>query len=413
MFDYKNDVLHCEDVDLAALATQYGTPAYVYSGTMIRQRFHEYEDALAGVSHQICYAVKANSNLAILSLLAREGAGFDIVSGGELFRVIQAGGDPTKTVFSGVGKTDDEIRYALSQKIHSFNCESEFEIETISRIATELGLTARIALRVNPDVDAETHPYISTGMSDHKFGIAIEIAEEIYHKAAKLPGLKVEGVSCHIGSQLLSAEPFLDAADKVLALVARLRTAGLAISTLDLGGGLGVAYHNDETPIPIAVLMEKLCAKIEGLDLTLMLEPGRSIVAEAGVLLSRVILVKQNGEKTFIIVDAGMNDLIRPSLYEAYHEIDPVQRSNAKRITADVVGPVCETGDFLALDRDMPEVKSGDLIAIKTAGAYGMAMASNYNSRGRPVELLIEDDRVHVARARETWEDLVRGESTI
>ncbi len=409
-FAHKHDRLHCDDVDLAALADQYGTPAYVYSAAMIRRNFHAYEDALAGMPHRICYAVKANSNLSILSLLAKEGAGFDIVSGGELYRVVAAGGDPATVVFSGVGKTDDEIRYGLDQKIHSFNCESETEINSISRIASSMGVSASIAVRVNPDVDAKTYPYLSTGMREHKFGIDIDVAEDIYRRAADLPGIVVDGVSCHIGSQLLTAAPFLDAVDKVLALVARLRAAGLPIETLDIGGGLGVPYHAGETAISIDSFIRQMRDRVEGLDLKLMLEPGRSIVGEAGVLLARVILVKDNGEKTFVIVDAGMNDLIRPALYEAHHEIEPLIKQDRARILADIVGPVCETGDFLALGREIPEMKSGELVAIRTAGAYGMTMASNYNTRPRVCELLVDGVKVILARTRESYEDLLRGE---
>jgi diaminopimelate decarboxylase len=408
---YRSGVLHCEEVDLRVLAERAGTPAYVYSKGTIVGRFRAYTNALDGLAHRVCYAVKANSNLAILNALAREGAGFDIVSAGELYRVIEAGGNSECVVFSGVGKTEAEIRYALEQRIHSFNCESEPELELLSRIATERGQTACIAIRVNPDVDAVTHPYISTGLREHKFGIDIARAEEVYRRAASLPGIAVEGVSCHIGSQLLEIDPLLDAADRALDLVIRLRKRGLAIRTLDLGGGLGVPYRPTDRAVTIEKFIAQLRPKLQQLDLTLMLEPGRSIVAEAGLLLTRVLLLKQNGAKTFVVVDAAMNDLIRPALYEAHHEIVPVKQPAGRTMTADIVGPVCETGDFFARNRELPAVEPGDLLAIRTAGAYGFVLASNYNSRPRPCELLIDGKQAHLARQRETYEDLVRGES--
>jgi diaminopimelate decarboxylase len=409
-FLYRDGALFCEDAELSQIAEQYGTPAYVYSNSAIVRRFHAYADALRGLPHRVCFAVKANSNLAVLSVLAKEGAGFDIVSGGELFRVLRAGGDPAKVVFSGVGKTEQEIRFAIEKGIHSFNCESEDEIALISRVSSEAGATASIAVRVNPDVNAETHPYISTGLREHKFGIDIARAEAVYQRAAGLPGLRVDGVSCHIGSQLLSVDPLLEAADRVLALVGRLRAQGIRIRDLDLGGGLGVPYRPAERGVPVELFIEKLRPKLEGLGLTLMLEPGRSIVAEAGVLLSRVLLVKRNGEKTFVILDAAMNDLIRPALYHAHHEIVPVKMQAGEVLTADVVGPVCESGDFFARDREMAEARTGDLVAIRTAGAYGFVLSSNYNSRPRACELLVDGSRIHVARKRETYEDLVHGE---
>lgn len=413
-FCYRGEILACESVDLESLANNYGTPAYVYSKRAIVSRFHGYKNALNGISHQVCFAVKANSNLAVLSVLAREGAGFDIVSGGELYRVLSAGGDASRVVFSGVGKTEAEIRYALERGIHSFNCESECEVHLLSRIASSMGKIASIALRVNPDVDAVTHPYISTGLREHKFGIDISVAEGIYTRASHLPGIAVEGVSCHIGSQLLDIKPLLEAADKMLTLVDRLRSQGLTIRYLDLGGGLGVPYRSSDRAASPSGLIEALKTRLLGRDLTLMLEPGRSVVAEAGILLTRVLLVKKSGQKTFVVVDAGMNDLIRPSLYQAHHEIVPVTRvSDRLDITADIVGPVCETGDFFARGRQIPAVEAGDLLALRTVGAYGFVLSSNYNSRPRPCELIIDDDRVHVARHRETWEDLIRGEHPV
>jgi diaminopimelate decarboxylase len=411
-FFYRRGQLHCEDIELKALADQYGTPAYIYSKAAILERWNAYEQALAGIPHRVCFAVKANSNLAVLNALARAGAGFDIVSGGELQRVLKAGGDPAAVVFSGVGKTAPEISLALQNGIHSFNCESEPEIELLSAIAAAQGATVAIALRVNPDVNAKTHPYISTGLRKHKFGVDIAAAEDIYRRAACLPGISVEGVSCHIGSQLLEIEPLLEAADKTLALVGRLRAAGMPIRFLDLGGGLGVRYRPEERSASIAEFAKLLRPKLDALHLTLMLEPGRSIVAEAGVLLTRVLLVKQNGGKTFVVVDGAMNDLLRPALYQAHHEISPLtEASGAFTMKADVVGPVCETGDFFARNRDLPTLQAGDLIALRTAGAYGFVLSSNYNSRPRPCELLIEGSRAIVARKRETFDDLIRGES--
>ncbi|MGI8958457.1 MAG: diaminopimelate decarboxylase [Bryobacteraceae bacterium] len=413
-FAYVGGILACEDIELPAIAEAHGTPAYVYSKRAIISRFREYENALAGLPHRICFSVKANSNLAVLSTLARAGTGFDIVSGGELHRVLAAGGKADSMVFSGVGKTQPEIRFALEAGIHSFNCESEAEIELISEIAISLHRTASIAIRVNPDVDAATHPYISTGLREHKFGVDIAAAEAIYDRAFRLPGIACEGVSCHIGSQIFDLEPLLEAADKALALVKKLRAQGHLIRSLDLGGGLGVPYRSTDRTAPVASFIERLREKVQGLNLTLMLEPGRSIVAQAGVLLTRVLLVKQSGEKTFVIVDAAMNDLIRPTLYQAHHEIAPVaQVFGAEPITADVVGPICETGDFFARGRKLPSLQSGDLLAILTAGAYGFVTASNYNSRPRPCELLVDGTRVYLARKRETYEDLIRGESAI
>jgi diaminopimelate decarboxylase len=411
-FSYVGGTLSCEDVPLSAIAAAHGTPAYVYSKRAIISRFQKYEKALAGLPHRICFSVKANSNLAVLSTLARHGAGFDIVSGGELYRVLASGGKADSVVFSGVGKTEAEIRFALENGIDSFNCESEAEIELISRTATSLQRTACIAVRVNPDVNPTTHPYISTGLREHKFGIDIAAAETIYHRASSLPGIVTTGVSCHIGSQIVDLDPLLDAADRALGLAQKLRGQGHHIRNLDLGGGLGVPYRSTDRPAPVAAFMERLRDKLRGSGLTLLLEPGRSIVAEAGIVLTRVLLVKKTGQKTFVIVDAAMNDLIRPALYHAHHEIVPVKNATGRDlITADVVGPICETGDFFAQSRTFPSVKSGDLLAILTAGAYGFVTTSNYNSRPRPCELLVNGARVSLARKRETYEDLIRGES--
>ncbi len=411
-FTYQAGVLACDDVPLTSLADKFGTPAYVYSKRGILSKVRAYKDSLEGLAYRICYSVKANSNLAILAVLTAEGVGFDIVSGGELFRVLRAGGDPGSVVFSGVGKTPEEIRFALQKEIHSFNCESETEIEWISQAAVELGKTASLAIRVNPDVDAVTHPYISTGLREHKFGIPIDAAQAIYTQAARLPGVRVEGVSCHIGSQILDAEPLLQAADKAAKLVQELRLMGFPIQYLDLGGGLGVPYRLGDRAVSIRSFIEHLGMRLQGLDVTITLEPGRSIVAEAGVLLTRVLLLKRNGEKNFVIVDAAMNDLIRPALYQAHHEIVTVRRpADERRFRADIVGPVCETGDFFARGRDLAPVEAGDLIAIRTTGAYGFALSSNYNSRPRPCELLVDGSNVHLARQREQFVDLIRGES--
>ncbi len=410
-FQYRGGELFCEDVSLASLAERYDTPAFVYSKTQLLQRFSVYKGALEGMASRACYAVKANSNLSILAALAQAGAGFDIVSGGELFRVLRAGAPASSVVFSGVGKTNEEIQFALEAGIHSFNCESEHEIQSISRLASALGKVASVALRVNPDVDATTHPYISTGLSAHKFGVAIAEAPAIYARAARLPAILVEGVSCHIGSQLLDTRPLLEAADKVIQLVGLLRSEGIVIRTVDLGGGVGVAYRPEESVPDVNTLIGQLRAKLAGLDVTLMLEPGRSIIAEAGILLTRVILTKRNGTKTFVIVDGAMNDLIRPSLYSAYHAIVPVlEHADRPTVPVDVVGPVCETGDFFARGRELPELRDGELVAIRNAGAYGFVLSSNYNSRPRSCELLISGAAVHVARERESQEDLIRGE---
>ncbi len=409
-FTYRDRNLFVEDVDLEQIARSAGTPVYVYSATAIRERFQRYHRAFGDTPHDVFYAVKANSNLSVLRLLAEEGAGFDIVSGGELYRVLRAGGAPSKVVFSGVGKTREEVEYALSSGIHSFNCESEAELALIDSIASRLGTTARIAMRVNPHVDAQTHPYISTGLRDHKFGIDIAAVEDVYQRAAAFPNLVAEGVSCHIGSQLLDTTPLKEALDAVLSLVGRLRSKGLPIRHLDLGGGLGVPYRPDQVEPDITSHIEAICARCAGQDLKLMMEPGRSIVGPAGALVSRVLYRKATESKEFVVVDAAMNDLIRPALYQAFHEIVPLRAHMPGTIKADVVGPVCETGDFFARDREMANVLPGDFVALCTAGAYGFVQASNYNSRPRPAEVLVEGASWKFIRSRETFEDLVRGE---
>jgi len=409
--EYRDQTLYLEDVPLADIAKRHGTPCYVYSRAALLGRLAAYETAFGDFPHQVCYAMKANGNLTILKTIAEAGAGFDIVSGGELFRVLKAGGDPQKVIFSGVGKTAAEIDYALEHKIRSFNCESEPELALVNSLAARRGMKARVAVRVNPDVDAATHPYISTGLRKHKFGIDIGEAEGVYARARICENLLLEGVSCHIGSQILDTAPMIEVFDKMVALAERLRARGFPIRSLDLGGGLGVAYKPDEEAPAIAEYVQAMCERVSGHDLEIVIEPGRSIVAEAGLLLTRVLYRKTNGERNFVIVDAGMNDLIRPALYHSHHEIVPLRRSDeAGAIVADVVGPVCESGDFLARGRSIANVLPGDLLAVSTVGAYGFVAASNYNARPRPPEILVEGDAYRVIRKRETYEDIVRGE---
>jgi diaminopimelate decarboxylase len=409
--EYVDRTLTCDGVALADVAAKTGTPCYVYSAPTILANYRAYEDGLQGSPHTICYALKANGNLAILRLLAHAGAGFDIVSGGELYRVLKAGGDPTKVVFSGVGKTAEEIDAALAAGIFAFNCESEPELALLDALAHRRGVQARVALRVNPDVAADTHAHIATGSLGHKFGIDIGEAGAVYERARRHENLLLEGVSCHIGSQQFDFEPMMKAADRVLELIAVLRAKGFDIRHADLGGGLGVTYKPDKPAPPIGEFTAALREKVAGLDLHLFLEPGRSIVGNAGVLLARVLYRKKGGDKEFVVVDAAMNDLIRPALYDAHHEILPLRAtSQGCGLRADVVGPVCESGDFLAQDRQMPEVFPGDLLAICTVGAYGFVQASNYNARPRPAEVLIENGSWHIVRKRETFDDLIKGE---
>lgn len=410
VFAYREGTLYCEEVALADVAARAGTPCYVYSGRGILERFRAYHEAFDGLPHRICYAVKANSNVGLLSLMAKAGAGFDIVSGGELFRVLKAGGDPSTVVFSGVGKTADEVEYALAQGIHSFNCESEAELALIDALAARRGVKARVALRVNPNVDAGTHPYVSTGLREHKFGIDISEVDGIYRRARDLPNLSPEGVACHIGSQIMDTDPMIEAVDRMLELVERLRAQGNPIQHLDLGGGLGVRYKPQEETPEIRAFIAKVREKLDGRNLFVIVEPGRSIVGEAGVLLTRVLYRKRTLSREFVVVDAAMNDLLRPSLYQSHHEIIPLRETSRGAIFADVVGPVCESGDFLALDREMQNVLPGDLLAVWTAGAYCFVLSSNYNSRPRPPEVLVEGDSWRIVRTRETYDDLVRGE---
>jgi diaminopimelate decarboxylase len=410
MFAYSHNDLYCDDLPLADIAAAAGTPAYIYSASSILAAYRAYDASFGELPHRVCYAVKANSNIAILALLAKAGAGFDIVSGGELYRVLEAGGDPAQVVFSGVGKTAAEVEYALANGIHSFNCESGAELALIDALAARRGVTAGFAVRVNPDVDASTHPYISTGLSEHKFGIAMAAAPAVYEHSRRYRNLEARGVSCHIGSQILDPSPILEAVDKTLALARLLRDAGHPIRHVDLGGGLGVAYHAGEKAPGIDAFVSSLHERLCPDGFQVMVEPGRSIVGPAGVLVTRVLYRKRNGDKEFVIVDAAMNDLIRPSLYRAHHEIIPLRKNTLPPIVADVVGPVCETGDFLARDRKLANVMPGDFLAVCTAGAYGFTQASNYNSRPRAPEVLVEGDKYRLIRRRETYEDLVRGE---
>ncbi len=408
-FEFRDGTLHAEALPVAALAEQHGTPCYIYSQAALTRQFRAFDDALAGIDHFVCYAVKANSNLAVLQVLARLGAGFDIVSGGELFRVLRAGGDASRVVFSGVGKTEDEMRAALNAGIYCFNVESAFELRQLDTVARSMNRRAPIALRVNPDVDAKTHPYISTGLKKNKFGVDIATAEVLYAEAATLPGIEIVGVASHIGSQLLDISPLLDALDRVLALVDRLAARGITLRHIDCGGGLGVRYRDEVAPKPQA-WADAIKARLAGRNVRVLTEPGRAIVGNAGVLVTRVLGLKGTEEKSFAIVDAAMNDLLRPTLYQAWMDIVPVTpRSDVEPRNVDIVGPVCETGDWLGQDRSLA-VAEGDLLAVRTAGAYGFAMASNYNTRPRAAEILVDGKTAHVVRARETLEDLVRGE---
>ena len=411
-FEYRNGQLCCEDVALAGVAEEFGTPTYVYSRDALERAYLAYADALEGHKSLVCYAVKANSNLAVLNVLARLGAGFDIVSVGELERVLRAGGDAAKVVFSGVGKQPHEIQRALEVGIRCFNIESEAELERVNEVAGSEGKVAAISFRVNPDVDAGTHPYISTGLKENKFGIDIDDAVRIYSRAAEMDHVDVVGMDCHIGSQLTEVDPFLDALDRVLMLVDKIAEQGIKIKHLDLGGGLGVCYTDEVPPTPQEYIAEVL-KKVEDRDLELIFEPGRSIAANAGVMLTRVEFLKCTGEKNFAIIDGAMNDLIRPSLYSAYQEIVPVMlRETGEDQQWDLVGPVCETGDFLGKDRSL-NLEAGDLLAVCSAGAYGFVMASNYNSRGRPAEVMIDDNKSYLIRKRESLADLVKGEQLL
>ena len=412
MFRYRDRKLYCEEVDLEIVARAAGTPCYVYSAQSVLEAYRAYDAAFGETPHMVCYSVKANSTLAILSLLARAGCGFDIVSGGELYRVLRAGGDPARVVFSGVGKTAREIEFAMRKGIFNFNCESEGELAEIDATAEKVGVTARFALRVNPDVDAATHPYISTGLRNHKFGVDIAEARSLYHRSRAFRNLRATGVDCHIGSQILDYSSILEASRKVLRLVEELRADGHAIDHVDLGGGLGIAYQSADQAPPIHDFVAALRQSLSRAGLTIMVEPGRSIVGPAGVLLTQVLYRKKSGAKEFVVVDAAMNDLIRPALYQSHHEILPLRHlPDAAAIVADVVGPICETGDFFARDREVSDVQPGEYLAVASAGAYGFAQSSNYNSRPRAAEVLVDGSQWRVIRERESYADLIRGET--
>jgi diaminopimelate decarboxylase len=405
-FAYRNGVLCAEQVPLDDIARRFGTPCFVYSRAAIEAAYREYERALSGRDSLVCYSVKANSNLAVLALLARLGAGFDIVSGGELARVLAAGGDARKTLFSGVGKTEAEIETALQKNVLCLNLESEGELARVEKVARRLGRRAPVAFRVNPDIDARTHPYISTGLRENKFGVAYADAERLYSQAARLPHIEIVGIGCHIGSQLTSAAPFVDAAGRIAALADRLARAGIALRHIDIGGGIGIRYQ-DEKLEPIGAFLDGALGMLAGRKEALIVDPGRSIVGNAGVLLSRVEHVKPGDPRSFVVIDAAMNDLVRPALYGAWHEVRPVREpeSGAAQAVYDIVGPICESGDFLAKDRRLA-AREGDLLALMSAGAYAMAMSSNYNSRPRAAEVLVEGATAHLVRGRETVEQL-------
>ena len=413
-FSRRGGVLHCESVSLARIAEQFGTPTYVYSRRAIVDAYQAYAGALAGRPSLICYAMKANSNLAVLHLLARAGAGFDIVSGGELARVLAVGADPGKVVFSGVGKSDEEIRAALAADILCFNLESTEELDRLQRVASEASVRARISVRTNPDVDAKTHPYITTGLKQNKFGVALEETLALYRRAAHLPNIEIVGIDCHIGSQITEVAPYVDAADKMLDLVDALEREGIVLKHIDFGGGLGIAYR-DEAPPSAGTLIAAMLARVDQRGhgrKHILVEPGRSIVGAAGTLLTRVNIVKAGAERNFAIVDAAMNDLMRPALYQAWMDVQPVQQREEPTQRYDIVGPVCESGDWLARDRDLA-LRSQDLLAVMDAGAYGMSMASNYNTRPRAAEVMVDGDRVHEVRRRETVAQLLADESVL
>ena len=414
-FEYRNGEMFAEDVPLKRIAREVGTPAYVYSLATLKRHFKVFDEAFTKVRHIVCFSVKANSNLALLRSFAKQGSGFDIVSGGELFRVLKVGADPKKIVFSGVGKKKEEIEYALNTGILMFNVESEQELLALNDIALGIGKRAPISLRVNPDVDPQTHPYISTGMKKAKFGVDIKKSLETYRTAISLKNVEVVGVDCHIGSQLTSITPFVDALAKVReyldrVLAGEMKREGAQIRYLDLGGGLGIHYHDETPPLPDEYA-KAIIQGLEGLDVTLILEPGRVIVGNAGILLTEVQYIKETDTKKFVIVDSGMNDLIRPALYGSYQAIQPVVDNQAQKIVVDVVGPICESGDFFAKDREIPRPQRGDLLAVMSAGAYGFTMASNYNSHPKSPEVLVDGEKYYVVRERESFEDLIRGET--
>ncbi len=409
-FNYVKEELFCEDVPLKKLAQEFGTPLYVYSGKTILRHFRAFDDVFASHKHLVCYSVKANSNIALLAMLAKAGSGFDIVSKGELYRALKAGADPNKIVFSGVGKTEEEISMALASGIMMFNVESEAELFFINRVAEGLNRKAPISFRINPDVNPLTHPYISTGLKKNKFGVPFEKALELYKKAKELKNIEIVGIDCHIGSQITQLSPFVEAVEKIKALIEEIEKTGIEIRYVDLGGGLGISYKDEDPPHPNEY-GEEILKHFKGVDKTLVFEPGRVIVGNGGVMLTKVLYLKENVEKRFVIVDAAMNDLARPALYGSYHSIVPVEQpDNAENISCDIVGPVCESSDYFARDRVIPKPESGDILCIMSAGAYGFAMSSNYNSRLKAAEVLVLGDRYFLIRERDTFEHLVASE---
>ena len=410
-FQYKGNELYAEDIPVADIVAAVGSPVFIYSQATFERHYKAFDEAFGQAPHTICYSVKANSNLAILKLIAGLGGGVDIVSGGELFRALKAGIDPRKIVYSGVGKRDDEIEYALRSDILMFNVESEQEIDRINEIAGQVGKKAGIALRVNPNVDPQTHPYITTGLKKAKFGITMEDAIAEYKRAAEMPNLEILGIDCHIGSQLTKVDPFVDSIKKLKELITQLRDMGIELKYLDLGGGLGIQYDAEDPPLP-EDYGAAIQAETKDLGLHLIFEPGRNIAGNAGILAAKCLFTKERDDKHFIIIDAGMNDLARPALYGSFHGVQPVVKDQDGMVAADIVGPICETGDFLVKERQVPMFKQGDLMAFMSAGAYGFTMSSNYNSRPRAAEVLVNGNRFAVIRERETVEDLIRGEST-
>jgi diaminopimelate decarboxylase len=408
-FQYKGNELYAEDVAIKDIVAKVGSPVYVYSHATLERHFKAFDESFSGVPHTICYSVKANSTQSVLKTFVNMGGGVDIVSGGELYRALKAGVDPKKVVYSGVGKKDDEIEYALNSGILMFNVESEQELTRINEIAVRLGKKAGIAIRVNPDVDPGTHPYITTGLKNAKFGITIERAMEEYKRAATLPGIDVIGIDMHIGSQLTKVNPFVDSIEKLKIMIGKLREMGITLRYFDCGGGLGIQYNEEEPPLP-ADYGKEIVAATKDLGMHLVFEPGRNIVGNAGILVATCLYTKARDEKNFIMIDAGMNDLARPALYGSYHGVQPVAKDQDGMIVADIVGPICESGDFLVKDREVPMFKQGDLMAFMSAGAYGFAMSSSYNSRPRVAEVMVKGDRFEVVRERETIEDLIKGE---
>lgn len=410
LFQYKNGELHAEDVPVKKLAKEFGTPLYIYSYNTLLNHFKAYETAFDSFPHIICFALKANSNAAIIRLFAKNGGGADVVSGGELFRALKAGIPAKKIVYAGVGKTEEEIRYALKSKILMFNVESEDELREIDKIAGKMKTKASIALRINPDIDPETHPYISTGLKKHKFGIPIEDALEYYKLANSLKNIRIVGIHKHIGSQLTKVSPFVDALKRILILVNELTRQGISINYLDIGGGLGITYRDEMPPNP-AQLAKNILPLLKGRKVTVVLEPGRSLVGNAGILVTKTLYLKKGQEKEFVIVDAGMNDLMRPTLYGAYHHIQPIIKNRRDKVIADIVGPICESGDFLAKDREIGKVKNGEYLAVMSAGAYGFTMSSNYNSRPKAAEIMVKGKKYKLIRKRETYNDIIKGEA--